>query len=194
MSMLLMCLAAAAVGIDVGWQRIPEGGGMEYIIQLDPQTLEALRGGQAIQSDIHPGAGEVRSYRIVVGKQQLPRESPPPPPPTPKATTPRANDRIESQPAAPKTLPSDPGGKLLAERAVAFTEPDSTAATGKPQPKAATEAQPEKPARPWLPLTFALLGLFGSLSANVFLGWIAWDSRQRCRVKCGEALPVSGQK
>ncbi len=36
---LALWVATAAVGIDVGWQRLPEGG-MQYIIQLDPHTLE----------------------------------------------------------------------------------------------------------------------------------------------------------
>ena len=75
---LAIWVATAVVGIDVGWQRLPEGG-MQYIIQLDPHTLESLRGGEAIESDIPPSAGEVRSYRIIVGKERLPRETPPAP-------------------------------------------------------------------------------------------------------------------
>ena len=67
MNALLISIAVATLGIDVGWQRLPEGG-MQYIIQLDPQALEALRAGQPIESDIPAGAGEVRSYRIIVGK------------------------------------------------------------------------------------------------------------------------------
>jgi hypothetical protein len=85
MNALLVAIAVATLGIDVGWQRLPEGG-MMYIIQLDPQTLEALRAGQPIESDIPAVAGEVRSYRIVVGQARLPREAPPskPSPPAPE--------------------------------------------------------------------------------------------------------------
>lgn len=111
---LIVCIATATVGIDVGWERAPEGG-MEYIIQFDPQTVDALRGGKVIQSDIPPEAGDVRSFRIVMGTEKLRREPPP------------------------------------------------------------------EPAKPWLPLTATLFGLFASLSANVYLCWIAWDSRQRLR-------------
>jgi hypothetical protein len=68
---------------------------------------------------------------------------------------------------------------LLSGRPVVFEQPDALAA--QQQPKAATQSSPEQPAKPWLPLTFTLFGLFASLGANVFLGWIAWDSRQRCR-------------
>jgi hypothetical protein len=39
-------IAAAALGIDVGWQPLPEGG-MEYIIQIAPQTLETLKAGES---------------------------------------------------------------------------------------------------------------------------------------------------
>jgi hypothetical protein len=78
MNTLTICLAAATLGVNFGWQRSPEGG-MEYIIQLDPQSLEALRSGQPVQSDIHPGAGDVRSFRIIMGTgaEKLQRDTPP---------------------------------------------------------------------------------------------------------------------
>jgi hypothetical protein len=100
MCALVICVAAATLGIDVGWERLPDGG-MEYIIQLDPQTLESLRTGQAIQSDIPPSAGEVRSYRIMVGGKKLPRETPP----------------------TPKKLTPDPLVKPLPERPAVFVDP-----------------------------------------------------------------------
>ena len=60
-TLTICCVAAATLGINVGWQRLPEGG-MEYIIQLDPQSLEALRAGQPVQSDVPPPPA--RSARI----------------------------------------------------------------------------------------------------------------------------------
>ncbi len=54
-------------------------------------------------------------------------------------------------------------------------------------PRPATPSKPpventskQEPAKPWLPLTLTLLGLFGSLAANVYLGWLAIDFRRRC--------------
>jgi hypothetical protein len=183
MHALMICLATATMGIDVGWQRLPEGG-MEYIIQLDPQTLETLRAGQVIQSDIPPNAGEIRSYRIVVGAKKLPRETPPPvASPIPKLMEPKPIEPNEARLTAPYALPPNPGVKRLAEQPAHFMEPPSTAAAAKPQPKPTSETQSEQPQKPWLPLTFTLLGLFASLGANVFLGWIAWESRQRYRAK-----------
>jgi hypothetical protein len=171
---LAIWVATAVVGIDVGWQRLPEGG-MQYIIQLDPHTLESLRGGEAIESDIPPSAGEVRSYRIIVGKERLPRETPPAPAPTPKpiepkAIEPKTVDRPVREPVAPAVF-------------------DSPSAPAKLPPKPATEASPGKPAPPWLPLTVTLLGLFASLGANGFLLWIAWGARRQLRRIRREKLP-----
>lgn len=176
MHAVLLCLVSAAVGIDVGWQKRPEGG-MEYIIQLDPATLESLRDGQVIQSDVPARAGDVRAYRIMVGKETLPKETPPEP----------------KEPAAPGLLP---------ERHVAYEQPDKTLFSNSPPPQAeekpgmkaddsvaATkpaealkDQQPSEnvePEKPWLPLTLSLLGLFASVGLNLFLGWVAWDSRRQ---------------
>ena len=62
----VLCFCTAVVGIDVGWQPLQEGG-MEYVIQLDPQSLETLKAGEPIESDIPPGAGDVRTYQILLG-------------------------------------------------------------------------------------------------------------------------------
>jgi len=67
MNTLLIYIAAATLGFQTGWERLPEGG-MEYVIQLDAQTIAALNDGQIIQSDIPTKAGDIRSYRIYVGR------------------------------------------------------------------------------------------------------------------------------
>jgi hypothetical protein len=174
--LLIYHIAVTTLGFDVGWQRLPEGG-MEYIIQLDPQTLDALRAGQPIESDIPAAAGEVRSYRITLGKAKLPRETPP--------MRPMLQEKSPLEIIVPKE-PSPPtsnlGIKPHAGQPVIFEEAESKAAAGKPLP-AATRASPEKSTKPWLPLTVTLLGLFGSLGANVYLGWLAWGFRQRCRTR-----------
>jgi hypothetical protein len=38
-----------------------------------------------------------------------------------------------------------------------------------------------EPAKPWLPLTLAMAGMFGSLGGMLYCGWIAWDYRIRYR-------------
>jgi hypothetical protein len=123
MNPMLIYIAAATLGFQVGWQPLPDGG-MEYIIQLDAAALDALRDGQPLGSAVPSEAGEIRAYRIVMGagKDKLPRKAPPPKP----------------------------------------TPPES--------------AEPVQPPLSW---TLTILGLFASLGANVFLGWIAWGFRRR---------------
>ncbi len=183
MHTFLLCVATAVVGVEVGWQRLPEGG-MQYIIQLEPQTLEALRAGEAIESDIPPSAGEIRSYRLIVGKKVLPRETPPA---TAKTAEPKPADR--PPPSPPHALTPDPGSRLLPEHTAAYEEPPKAAAVAKQPAKAAAYLPPAKPAAPWLPLTCTLLGLFASLGVNLFLGWIAWDARHRLRKTHREEPP-----
>jgi len=71
-------LAAATLGLDVGWQPLPDGG-FEYIIQIEPETLESLKNGEDLRSEIPPFLRGVRSYRITVGNAPLPHEGEPPP-------------------------------------------------------------------------------------------------------------------
>jgi hypothetical protein len=127
MNTLLIYVAAATLGFQYGYERLPEGG-MRYILQLDPAALDALRDGQSIESSVPSDIGEIRAYRIVTGRGRPPRETP---------------------------LP-------------------------KPAP-APVKPAPVEPAKPWLPLTLTILGLFASLGANVFLGWIAWGFRRQCQ-------------
>lgn len=145
------------LGINVGWQPLPEGG-MEYIIQLDPQTLEALKSGEPIQSDIPPGAGDVRSYKIVIGTEQLPRTSP-----------------------FPRTLLPDQSEKRLTANSAAFVEPAEGSTKSPSTPQNRSDEKKEEPARPWTPLILVSLSLFASLGCNVYLTWIFADLRRRYR-------------
>jgi hypothetical protein len=97
---MILCLAAAALGFDVGWRPRPQGG-MEYVVQLSVPTVEALRAGEMIESDIPPEVKDVRAIRLVVGSARLPRELPlaaamPPtdrlPPPTAPTIDPKLAD------------------------------------------------------------------------------------------------------
>jgi hypothetical protein len=75
----MLLLAAASIGVDFGWQPIA-GGGVEYIIQIEPELLESLASGRAdIVSEIPPFLRGVRSYRITVGTGPLPHQGEPPP-------------------------------------------------------------------------------------------------------------------
>jgi hypothetical protein len=162
-------IAAAAFGSDVGWQPLPEGG-TEYIIQLGPHDLDALRRGRPVQSDIPPSAGEVRSYRIIVGSGSLPREAPPPRPAYRAEPGGRPSDGWPALPVEPREKARTPGA--------AAGLSSSAGSTGQANRGAGPSAEP---AKPWLWLTVTLLGLFASLGSNVYLGWIALDLWRRCR-------------
>ncbi len=113
-----LMVALSTLGVDVGWQPLV-GGGFEYIIQIEPETLEALRAGQDITSFIPPELRGVRQYRITVGRGPVPRQGQPPQVPAEVTATPPAqptrsllgNSRSPASSPPPATLPlgSPPG-------------------------------------------------------------------------------------
>jgi hypothetical protein len=179
------------VGINAGWQPLPEGG-MEYIIQLDSQTLEALKAGEPIESDIQPSAGYVRSFKIILGTTKPPRISPPATsiePPSAKtsehAQSPSANLPETATPGqtspSPRTLLPDPTGKRLTASSAAFVEQGESSTKSEATLQNQSETKKEEPAKPWMPLILVSLGLFASLGGNVYLTWIFADLRRRYR-------------
>lgn len=73
---MAIVMAATATGVDYGWQT-NDHGELEYIIQLEPALVEALLAGELIRSEIPPVVEGVRSFRIQVGRDPLPREAAP---------------------------------------------------------------------------------------------------------------------
>lgn len=67
-----LLIATALLGVDYGWQPTSDGQ-LEYIIQLEPVTLIALREGQEIVSQVDPLVRGVRRFRIRVGSDVVPR-------------------------------------------------------------------------------------------------------------------------
>ena len=192
MSGIAICLASLVLGIDVGWQPLP-GGGMEYIIQIEPGTLDALRPGEAIESQIPPEVRDVRAYRIVVGNQKLPtklpekKKEPAVGPSLGKLWEPPSKTASGGKSSAPFTLPMNPESKPL-ERPAGFNEPlgDTSHAAAKLPTDASPSIQPPKP---WLLLWAIILGLCASVTGNVYLGWIFWELRRRCRTMAGLETP-----
>jgi hypothetical protein len=81
-----LLLATALLGVDYGWQPASDGR-LEYIVQIEPVTLIALREGQEVVSQIDPLARGVRRFRIRVGTEVVPRlGTPPQQPVTPSST------------------------------------------------------------------------------------------------------------
>jgi len=99
------------LGVDAGWQPLPEGG-MEYIIQIDPASMQVLREGEALRSDVPPAIGTVRSWRVIFGDDpNLPKETPSDAaaenPADTAARNSGADDLVPRAEDAPPTLPAD---------------------------------------------------------------------------------------
>ncbi len=114
-----LLLAAAVVGVDYGWQPRPDGG-FEYIIQLEPEALDALRAGQDIRSEVPPFLRSVSAYRLTTGRGTLPRVGTPVLPQGAPTPHPEVADRA---PRAPQT----------------FVEPDESSV---PTPWSNAQAEP----------------------------------------------------
>jgi hypothetical protein len=190
MTGISVCMAALLLGVDAGWRPLPDGG-MEYTIQVSPGTWDSMRAGVAIESDVPPEVrGTVRTYRVVVGSDRLVRKLPDAPAPVlAERHAPPRSHQVAKPPeaaAAPATLPAGPAGKSLAEQRAAFQQATGTVAKPAQEPAAASKntATTAEPSRPWL---LFLLFLFASLGANLYLGWITWDVRERYRRLLGRA-------
>src|SRR4051812_45635542 len=67
-------IVAAAIGVDFGWQQTDDGE-LEYIIQISPEQIEALKEGEDISSFIPPAAAKVTCFKVQVGTGRLPHET-----------------------------------------------------------------------------------------------------------------------
>jgi hypothetical protein len=71
-------LALLVAGVNFGWQPADDGSdGLEYIVQVEPELLDALARGEAvpIESNVPPDVGPIRKVSIVVGRDEVPRKS-----------------------------------------------------------------------------------------------------------------------
>jgi hypothetical protein len=166
----LVLLLTAALGPDVGWQPLPDGG-FEYVIQFDGQMLDVLRSGQDFTSDIPPDLRGVRRYRITVGSGEVPRTGTPPPPLNPAGVT-SPLPLPESESESPK--------ERSPERTASWFEEDSPATKSKETQAEIAEGAgaPTAPDRPWLQ-ALLVIGLLASTSATGYLGWTTWVYRER---------------
>lgn len=119
-AMLAFAMGTALLGIDVGWQPIEEGG-LEYIVQIDPETLARMKPGDEFATGIRPVLRDVRRYRIVIGKGPLPRIALPERPASPSGSS-------EPQPAPVPLAVGDPSQRSIvvpAERGSAVPSPST---------------------------------------------------------------------
>jgi hypothetical protein len=210
MHAVLLGVTWGVLGLNAGWRPLP-GGGVEYIIQIAPHEMEVFKQDRVILSEVPPQVKDIRSYRIQIGNELLPRQDPPQTPSTPASPT--------AMPGPAKGLPAkrtapayNPFSALtsLAER-YPFSQgsaapPGSSAESAKragerpfggaktPTTDRKTEEKKaddkttktghpasKEPARPWLPFTVTAVALVFSLGGNLYLGWITWETRRRFR-------------
>lgn len=175
-------------GVATDWISLPESG-VECLILIEPRAFDELKQpGRTIRGVIPPHVKDVRGFKVAAGtKQSLPE--------SPKATVAEAarpaEAAVEKAPPDPPAFQPNPsafqpdpkGRPLRAQRAVhvepvgAKRKPPATSPAGQP----ARQEERAEPSKPWLPLTLALIGLFASLGANVFLLWMAGGFRKRYR-------------
>ena len=211
MNGMIACVATLLLGIDVGYQSSPDGGA-EYIIQIEPGTLESLRPGEQMESVIPPDARDIhpRKIRVVIDTKQLPKLVPAKPADAPVAVpagtpspaaapAPRSvfgpfqayrpgTKDVRSPLPQPSILPNNPSIRPIAEQPAGYVEPLAGGAKHESQSPADTSASQES-GKPWLLLWAIVLGMSASLVGNAYLGWICWEARAHCRQLIGHAAP-----
>ena len=205
MSPTLTCLALALVGVDLGY-RPATNGGVDFIIHINPTTLQALRTGESIDLDVSREAREMRAnhFSITPGNAKLSGEvsvaSLLPPATAPIVT---ASPVMPAGAAATFSPGAPPAGNPLGMPPPSTSAPPrSTAAHGWPlltpthpalspatagsrdsriaglAPVNTEGGNSVQPDRPWLGMCLLVIAL---LASNVYVGWLFWDARQRYR-------------
>ena len=67
-----LLITTAVLGVDFGYQPTDQGQ-LEYIIQIEPEAIEKLKAGEAIQVGLPPNVQRVQVFRVQVGDAELPK-------------------------------------------------------------------------------------------------------------------------
>ena len=188
-----LLLGGLLLGIDVGWKPLPDGAGMELLIQLSPQDVDAMKLGEPWMTDIPASVGEVRAYRITVGNESLPRIAPPPKLPALSENTPPGLTPL--RPIKPEPKPEE---HSLPEQQALFMTPGSgervDLADGEETPSTGPVGKNEETqSRPWMLLVGTALALAGSLGGNAYLLWGLREAHHRYQelaARLSEAAPT----
>ena len=198
MHAIILGATLSLIGIEAGWRPLP-GGGVEYIIQVDPREADILLREKGFSSDVPSHLRDVRVCRIKIGTDVLEQIDPPqqsvsgtrPTEPFPfgSGTQGRSGKKswLLGKPAEP---PPDAAAKSKREsqRAVGeegkglfpFEKKSEGDKRAKDTKTTAAEDESEQSGGSWWPLTL-MLALLGSFGGNLYLGWITWETRNRYR-------------
>ena len=72
MTTIAILVAIVALGVDSGYEPAADGG-LEYIVQIEPQLVAPLVKGQDITSELPRGLA-VRHFRVTIGTGKLPKQ------------------------------------------------------------------------------------------------------------------------
>jgi len=179
----ILCVAAVTLGVEFGWEPNDEGG-LEYIVQIDPESLKNLDKGAPLRSDFPRDLRGLQTIRFQVGDKKPPRIALAPP------LSPPAQQSAQ-QP--PKQVDHSHGKSLPPVTKAFFEEPsgpDEPSKAGRGEEKEST-TKPD-PQRPW-PLLYAVVGTsIGLAAAFFYLLWIHIGVRGRYRMLLAEH-PALGQ-
>lgn len=198
----MVLVAASAVGVEPGWEKL-DGGGWRYYIQIDPENLKALAAGEPIESDIPPELWDIRSYRVVLGGRPVPREPLPDISARPKGPVSPGAATVAGEPGriggGPSAAPFSEGPRLGWPGPGAPPTEGPAKSTASPGFEEQTLARPRleategtaatgQPEKPWLAMTIASSAAFGCFGGMLYAGWIAWDYRRRYRQLFAEMI------
>ncbi len=195
----ILCVAAVTLGVEVGWEP-NDNGGLEYIIQIDPDSLRSFSDGRPLRSDFPKDLRGLQTIRFQVGDNKLPRvalapeKSPLLDPPSiayPAKATLSPSD-IPGPAKRPGKLATNPKSKRLEAQMAAFDDPvESDPPKPKdesPEHKSGAQIAPEKP---W-PLLYAVVALaVGLAAAFMYLAWVHFGMRSRYRMLLAEHLALT---
>jgi hypothetical protein len=77
MNAAALAMLVSGMGVGFGWRPMPDGSPRyEYVVQIEPEMLEALAAGQSIPivAEVPEDVQAIGRIRIVVGRDELPRE------------------------------------------------------------------------------------------------------------------------
>jgi hypothetical protein len=146
MNAIPLLIALSATGIDFGWEPVV-GGGIHYIVQIDPKMLDSMKEGTIVSSDLPEVPGGIRRYQIVVGTGPLPHQGEPlPQMPLPTAVPPVTPTAVAPPPAAPPVI-TDPPAATRPSAAPPYIQPPAVQPPAvQPPPTEAPTTQPSTPA------------------------------------------------
>ncbi len=198
MSPAVLCVVMATVALEYGYEPMPDGDGIRYMIQIEPEQLERLRQGEAVGSTIPPDVrGRLEEFQIISGDSPLSKEIPPRiekpavptlPPIPPFETGTAVPGPLNIQSVA-HPLPSETGSEPVPGTEgqgevipASGTEPvwSEDGPSGIDPSEGDKEAETDQSKTTSWPLTFlAMVIAAGSSSGMVFFGWLAFDYRSR---------------